>query len=580
MACSIGSWFFHLAVLLWMGNLGGADPLSVTGTARPELPRSVGVLPSQDRATISPPLQWGGFWRWYDQGASLRSDNHVMVVAKADKPAAKKEKPGSKSEKPVAKNGKPGSKGEKTAAKSDDGSAASTLYTVKKRPLRVSVELDGVFAAKTAREILFKPEEWTTLTVESAVAHGAVVRQGDVLLSLETEKLDRAIADFRHDLTIAQIGLRQSEGQLEAMEKLTPLDLEMSRRTAGMAQEDQTYFLDVMRSFTLKAADFSLKTAREHLEYEEEELHQLEKMYKANDITEETEQIVLKRARDAVERAKFMVEYVKLGHDEVAKIGLPRMGEQLKDAARRKVLEGEKNKIELPLMLEKQRLEMKKLRVQWERTDEKLRKMLADHELLTVKSPIDGTVYYGKYVKGKFSDSSSLAESLRRNGSISAGQVVMTVVQLRPMFIEATATEEQLGRLRPGLKGIATPTGYPELRLPTAVDRVADLPTAPGSFDARLNVELDRQAKWLMPGMTCKVKLVAYQKKDALSVPLKAVATDELDEQQHFVYVQPKEGKPRKQPVTLGQKTEKQVEILKGLAAGERILAEAPKDEN
>jgi multidrug efflux pump subunit AcrA (membrane-fusion protein) len=275
-----------------------------------------------------------------------------------------------------------------------------------------------------------------------------------------------------------------------------------------------------------------------------------------------------------------MVEYVKLGHDEVAKIGLPRMGEQLKDAARRKVLEGEKNKIELPLMLEKQRLEMKKLRVQWERTDEKLRKMLGDRELMTVKSPIDGIVYYGKCVRGKFSDSSTLAESLRRNGAIQANQVIMTVVQPRPMFIEATASEEQLHRLRPGLKGLATPTGYPDLRLPTAVDRVADLPTGPGSFDTRLTVALDRQAKWLMPGMTCKVKLVSYLKKDVISVPLKAVGTDELDEQKHFVYVQPKEGKPRKQPVTLGQKTEKQVEILKGLAAGERILAEAPKDEN
>ncbi len=83
-----------------------------------------------------------------------------------------------------------------------------------------------------------------------------------------------------------------------------------------------------------------------------------------------------------------------------------------------------------------------------------------------------------------------------------------------------------------------------------------------------------------MPGMTCKVKLVSYLKKDAISVPLKAVATDEMDEQKHFVYVQPKTGKPRKQAVTLGQKTEKQVEILKGLAEGDKILAEAPKDEN
>ena len=49
------------------------------------------------------------------------------------------------------------------------------------------------------------------------------------------------------------------------------------------------------RPFTLKSTEFSLKMTKEKLEYEEEELRQLEKMYKADDITEETEAIVLKR---------------------------------------------------------------------------------------------------------------------------------------------------------------------------------------------------------------------------------------------------------------------------------------------
>jgi multidrug resistance efflux pump len=510
--------------------------------------------------------------QWYDQFASHTHGKSPLLVAKTEKPAAKNGKPGAKAE-------KSGAKGQKPAAKLADESTGSTTYTVKKSPLRVTVDLDGVFEAQTAREIAIKPEEWTILTVESAVPHGAVVRQGDVLLSLETEKLDRAIAELRNDLGLSEIGMRQSEEQLRAMEKITPLELEANQRASRMAQEDLKYFLDIVRSFTLKATEFGLKVAREHLEYEEEELHQLEKMYKANDISEETEQIVLKRARDTVERAKFMVEYAKLGRDETLKFSIPRMGEQVKEMTQRKVLDAEKNKIELPLALQKQRLELKKLRVQWERTDEKLKKMLGDRELMTVKSPIDGTVYYGKCVRGKFSDSATLAESLRPHGSIQSGQVVMTVVERRPMFIQATASEEQLHRLNPRLKGVATPTGYPDLRLPTAVDRVADLPTAPGNFDVRLSVVLDRQAKWLMPGMTCKVKLNSYLKKDAISVPLKAVATDELDEQKHFVYVQTKDGKTKKQAVTLGEKNEKQAEILKGLSAGDKILAEAPKDD-
>ena len=88
----------------------------------------------------------------------------------------------------------------------------------------------------------------------------------------------------------------------------------------------------------------------------------------------------------------------------------------MKESAQRKSLDWEKNKVELPLALQKQRLELEKLRVQRERADDRLKKLLADRELMTVKSPIDGIVYYGKCVRGKFSDSTSLAESLRRNG--------------------------------------------------------------------------------------------------------------------------------------------------------------------
>ena len=40
-----------------------------------------------------------------------------------------------------------------------------------------------------------------------------------------------------------------------------------------------------------------------------------------------------------------------------------------------------------------------------------------------------------------------------------------------------------------------------------------------------------------------------------------------------------KDGKPKKRAVTLGEKTDKQVEILKGLAEGDKVLLEAPKEE-
>jgi HlyD family secretion protein len=497
----------------------------------------------------------------------------IGSVAGAKEPAAKTEKPAAKSAEPAAKSGKSAVKA------AEEPAAASATYTVKRGPLKVTVDLEGIFEAQTAHEIFVKPEEWTALSVDSAVAHGARVRKGDVLLTLDTEKIDQAIADLRTDLKLSEVAVHQSEDQVRALEKTTSLDLELSGRAARIAEEDRKNFADVERPFALKAADFSLKMAKEMLEYEQEELRQLEKMYKADDITEETEQIVLKRARDTVEKAKFMVAYVELNRKQALKFAIPRTDELVKEAARRKSLDWEKNKIELPLALKKQRLELERLHVQRERSEEKLKKLLADRELMTVKSPIDGIVYYGKCVRGRFSDSTGLAENLRHRGSVMPNQVIMTVVQPRPMFIRAAVAEEQLHYLRPGLKGVAVPAGYPELKLAATIDDVSDVPTAPNSFDAQLSVALTRKAKWLVPGMTCKVKLVPYLKKDAISVPAKAVLTDELDDQKHYVWLSEKDGKPQRRSVTLGEKTDKQVEILKGLSEGEKVLLEPPKEQ-
>ena len=89
---------------------------------------------------------------------------------------------------------------------------------------------------------------------------------------------------------------------------------------------------------------------------------------------------------------------------------------------------------------------------------------------------------------------------------------------------------------------------------------------------------MDRM-KGLAPGMACKVKIVTYLKKDALCVPPSTIVADELDEQKQSVKVLGKDGKTTVRPVTVGKKTDKQVEILDGLSEGDQILLEPSKEQ-
>jgi len=467
---------------------------------------------------------------------------------------------------------------QKEDAKATAGQKPTTL-TVKSEPLKIEVSLDGVFEAENTSEMILKPKAWLTFKVLKAVEHGTRVKAGDLLVAMETEKIDRAICDLRAEHKVADLDMKLAEQELAQLEKTTQMDLAAAERTNEYVQDDQDYYLKVDRPMSLKRAEYMLKSSQQQLENQEEELRQLEKMYKADDLTEETEEIVLKRARNAVERARFYFELDKLSYARSLKVSIPRRDVSNKDSAVRASLAYQQSKLALPVALKKQRLALEKLKITRARSEEKLEHLLADRAAMTARAPVAGVVYHGKLSRGKPSSSSSSSSGVRAGSSISAGSVFMTVVKPRPMTIRSSVPEKQLCNVKAGLKGTAVPTGFPELKLATILDRVCPIPTGASNFDARITVALDDKAEAIMPGMTCKVKLVAYENKDAVTVPPKAIETDEADGQKNYVYVVGKKGKHVKRPVKLGKRTATKVEILDGLSAGDKILSEPPKEE-
>jgi HlyD family secretion protein len=452
--------------------------------------------------------------------------------------------------------------------------------TVQAGTIKISLELDGTFVAQTSEEIAVRPEEWGAagpLVVERAAKHGARVKRGDVLIQFDTSKIDRAIEDLRADLQINQLSLRQAEQSLQALEELTPIDLKANERLAKVSEEDQRYYLDKQRPFDLKALAFSLQSSKNSLEYAEEELSQLEKMYEADDLTEESEAIVLKRARNTVEAAKMSLASAQMRYDFAMEFNLARTDETMRESALRTRLQTQRTAIALPVALDKQRLDVAKLNQQRLRSEERLKKLEADRARMTVKSPLEGIVYYGKAVRGKFSDSVTQAEALRPFGNVQPNQVVMTVVQPQPLSVLVSIPEDKLYRMRTGLTGTAVPKAYPDTKLPVTTARVSPIPTGPGTFEGEFRLSRGGKADEMVPGMACKVEVVPYLKRNALHVPPKAVMTDEKTDETYVWFVG-KDGKPERRAVTVGEKTESQAEILKGLAAGDKVLLEAPKD--
>lgn len=448
-------------------------------------------------------------------------------------------------------------------------------HTVKRAPFRVEVEIDGVFEAAELHPVSLRPEVWSTLKVEKAVDEGAVVEAGEPILWLDARKLDEEIRNLKFSRDLGYLSLKQAEAELHALERSAPLDLESARRARQVAAEDLEYFLNVDEEQKKRMAEEALKTSQYSLEYAQEELNQLEQMYKADDLTEQTEEIILKRARRDVERSEFFLESASLRHQRTLEFLLPREKQQVQEAAVRAELNLARLEATLPTTLQTRRIELEKLQHAQQQLEEKLALHQADRELMTVKAPAAGAVYYGESNRGKWTTASTLRQQLRPGGTVSANTVLMTIVVGGPSFVRVDVSEDKYRYFREGTKARIKPAAFPDLVLTGTCSAPGAVPVKEGTFDGRVSFEVAGSGPVPLVAMTCKVLLTPVDKPDAISVPSEAVFEDETHSGKHYVYLDD-EDEPQRRPVELGEKSKGRTEILSGLMEGDVILLEKP----
>lgn len=507
--------------------------------------------------------------------AAAAKTESTPASSKPGSPAASAAKPAEKSDtataaKPVEKE----AAAEKPAAASAATSATGQV-AVTRGPLKIESTLSGNLEANKMTEVSIAPKQWSQLVVTEAVPAGTRVTKGQALLKLDTTKIDEAIRELEAGRALAELSLRQAVEGHKLAEKSLPVEVEAADRTRKIAEQDYEHFVKVDEPQAKKSAEFQLKSSEQNLEYVTEELKQLEKMYKADDLTEETEEIILKRARNDVERAQHSAEQARIRHNRTVNLDLPRTAEQQKHAWQQAIVAWEKARLALSAQQMRQKLELDKLQQDHKKSEEKLAELKRDRELLTITAPADGIVFYGRSQNGKWATAASVAQKLRPGGQVMPYEILFTIVSEGPWTVRATASERDAVSVRPGTAGQLKLTAHPKLRLPVKVREVGSVPNPEGSYDVALDITAPSDQP-LVAGMSGAVKLTTYFNADTITVPSKAVFEDEMDVQKQFVYVVSGEGKPEKRSVVTGHTKDDVTEIVSGLAAGDKIFLEKP----
>jgi multidrug efflux pump subunit AcrA (membrane-fusion protein) len=373
----------------------------------------------------------------------------------------------------------------------------------------------------------------------------------------------------------------QEEEEFPRVEKLLELKYEQAKTAHEQLIENYEYYKNTDRPFTVRIAKYRYNSAKEDLESQREELAQLVKMYAADELTEETEAIVLRRQEFEVATAELILELQADSRDYTLNVLLPRNDESYARRLEESQLKFDQVKTQKEMGLTRGKYEIEKKRDTRLDSVQRNAKLVADRALMVLRAPTDGIVYYGRCVKGKWPEVSSLTTKLRPFGTVSVNTVLMTIVKQRPLHVETKLKEKNLPDFKTSLAAVITPGADDKLKLPGKITKIQTIPDTANNFAMFLDVDLSDAPEWLVAGMTCQATVKVYENKSALVIPTGMVQTDEEDETTKYVMVvDPEEEEPVRRDVKLGRSKDKLVEVLKGLEEGDEIVKEEKKEES
>lgn len=175
--------------------------------------------------------------------------------------------------------------------------------------------------------------------------------------------------------------------------------------------------------------------------------------------------------------------------------------------------------------------------------------------LLPVRSPIRGTINEFSAVSGN---------------TVEAGTLLLEISDLRTVWIEARIFEKDIAGLELGLKAEVTLSALPGEKFPGRLI-VIGAAVDEASRTAKAVIEVNNPAERLKPGMSASVTLVPRTPTKVLAVPESAVRKIEGRD---VVFVEAPERTFTVREVKPGRALEGFVEILSGLAEGERVATE------
>ncbi|MEW6071964.1 MAG: hypothetical protein AB1726_05115 [Planctomycetota bacterium] len=454
-------------------------------------------------------------------------------------------------------------------------SAAPATTSPVRQDYTDAIPLDGRLVPADFAEISFWPEAYSgELLFLDVAAHGAYVNAGDVIARFETKSIDREIENAERDLvttgiqhegTVARAAIAEEAGRDQLEDAV--FALESAQRSLDGWQKHEL-------EFHARQNDLSRQRYQYGIEDQEDELAQLEAMYRDDELVDATEEIVLKRSRRELASSR-------VGQ----KLSLDRMTYedeyQLVETGQRKLRAVEDQKAGLDRLVRSQEIERRERENGVVRSEaglaekvERLEGLRRDREHLTVRAPRAGIVLHGGAASQRPGQSHPVHE---RGGHGGFRTPLFCVADPDRLAVALSVPESKLSRVRENMPAKVTTlvTGDTVAMGTLHVERypTAGSAHAPeGAYDG--DVRLDGELHGVVAGMRAKVELVVETLEDVLMLPSAAVFRTDAGA---CCWAVGAGGELAKVPLTLGPASGELVVVYGDLDENTRVSLEEPK---
>lgn len=446
---------------------------------------------------------------------------------------------------------------------------AAQWYVIAPRDFDVVIAAAGELEPREKVEIRCEVEGRTTIV--EIVEEGASVRKGDILARLADDELRSKIDNHQQQVEQAladkvaaeeNLAIQRAEAERKQRDAQTKLALAMLDLKKWEEGDDVKKQRDL--ELALEKARRTIERARRDLE-EGKRLH-AERFISDNEL--EDAEIDLIEAENGLATATLDIEVYQ-------RFTRPKEHRDVQS----KVEDAE---AELALTLDKNQREIRRLEADvnnktrtLELRQQALAKLEVQLEKTVIHAPSDGLVVYGTSI-GRSWDR---GDPLRQGREVYLNQPLFILPDTRQMVAVLRVHEAMLPQVREGQSVRVRIDARPGGVIEGKVTQIAVMAESGRwwSPDVReygvrvlLPSDLDDSLK---PAMRCSGEIIVDRVKDALAAPVQAVFAES---DQRFCYTETG-GKLQRRLVTIRRYSDLYVEVVEGLAAGDRVLLRHPR---